>query len=82
MLKRERDATDGVSDVRRWLTDLSLGLTTGSNGGDASPNWRVGGWSRTEIATELGGVLKAIDRQHQISSQGMFVLICFLTVWL
>ena len=63
MLKKEREAMDGVADVRRWLGDVSLGM--GSNGGsrdkdnDCTASWRVGGWSRAEVAMELGGVLKA-----------------------
>ena len=36
--------------------------------GDGEVGWRVGGWSRGELAMELGGVLKA--RERLSSSQG------------
>ncbi|KIM86641.1 hypothetical protein PILCRDRAFT_64773, partial [Piloderma croceum F 1598] len=52
VLKREREAGDGIEDVRRWL-----------GGGEVDLGMEVGrGWSRAEVAIELGGWLKAKDR--------------------
>ncbi|KAJ7650689.1 Rad17 cell cycle checkpoint protein-domain-containing protein [Roridomyces roridus] len=51
-LNKEKDAWDAVRDVRGWIVE------------DASKEGhgrRAGGWSRSEVVTELGGVLKARD---------------------
>jgi cell cycle checkpoint protein len=49
-LNAEKDAWAGVMDVRRWLIETSI-----------NDGWRVGGWSRNDVAQEVGGVLKARD---------------------
>ncbi|KAF8218236.1 Rad17 cell cycle checkpoint protein-domain-containing protein [Mycena galopus ATCC 62051] len=55
-LAKEKDAWEAVRDVRGWIVE------------DAAANenegWRLGGWSRAEVATGLGGVLKARDARH------------------
>ncbi|KAJ6460973.1 Rad17 cell cycle checkpoint protein-domain-containing protein [Mycena sanguinolenta] len=52
-LTKEKDAWDAVRDVRGWIVeDATL---------KANEGWRLGGWSRAEVATGLGGVLKARD---------------------
>jgi cell cycle checkpoint protein len=61
VLKREREAGDGVGDVRRWLGGVGVG---------ADLEVEVGrGWSQADVAIELGGWLKAKDRLGS-SSQG------------
>ena len=60
VLKREREGADGVGAVMRWLGDIGLGSREGE---------RIRGWSRTEVAMEVGAVLKARDRTNS-SSQG------------
>ena len=57
-LKREREAADGVGDVRGWLGDVALGF----GGGALGVGTGAARWSRAEVAVELGGWLKAIDR--------------------
>ncbi len=52
-LNKEKDAWASVLDVRRWLVEKT---TADPDGG-----WRVGAWSRNDIAMEVGGVLKARD---------------------
>jgi cell cycle checkpoint protein len=71
VLKREREGADGVGDVRRWLSDVGVGDGVGVG---------VGGWSRAEVAMELGGVLKMRDRLP--SSQGKVMLSAALFVYL
>lgn len=61
MLKREREAGDGIEDVRRWLRGVGVGVDVDVDVGR--------GWSRAEVAIELGGWLKAKDRLGS-SSQG------------
>ncbi|KAF7377832.1 Rad17-domain-containing protein [Mycena sanguinolenta] len=52
-LTKEKDAWDAVRDVRGWIVeDATL---------KANEGWRLGGWSRAEVATGLGAVLKARD---------------------
>ncbi|KAJ7248242.1 Rad17 cell cycle checkpoint protein-domain-containing protein [Mycena haematopus] len=52
-LAKEKDAWDAVRDVRGWIVeDATL---------NENEEWRLGGWSRAEVATGLGGVLKARD---------------------
>lgn len=60
VLKKEKDAMDGVRDVREWLVEKSEGS-----------DMNVGGWNRLDIALEMGGVLKARDR-YKSSIQGSF----------
>ncbi|KAJ7449259.1 Rad17 cell cycle checkpoint protein-domain-containing protein [Mycena latifolia] len=55
-LTKEKDAWDAVRDVRGWIAEEAV-----VREGDG---WRLGGWSRTEVVTELGGVLKARDAKQ------------------
>ncbi|KAJ7064870.1 Rad17 cell cycle checkpoint protein-domain-containing protein [Mycena amicta] len=48
-LTKEKEAWDAVRDVRGWIM------------GDPTQDHRVGTWTRAEVVTELGGVLKARD---------------------
>ncbi|KAF7325912.1 hypothetical protein MKEN_00442000 [Mycena kentingensis (nom. inval.)] len=59
-LAKEKDAWEAVRDVRGWIM-----------GGrqEAEADSRVGSWSRFEVVTELGGVLKALDAQGLSMSQ-------------
>ena len=59
MLKREREAADGVGEVRRWLGEVGVGVDLEAGRG----------WSQAEVVIELGGWLKAKDRLTS-SSQG------------
>ncbi|KIY72588.1 Rad17-domain-containing protein [Cylindrobasidium torrendii FP15055 ss-10] len=60
-LEKEKNAWSSVDDVRRWVSTRAL----------RDPNaWRVGGWSRNSIVTELGGILKARDATMAKASQG------------
>ncbi|KAJ7510273.1 Rad17 cell cycle checkpoint protein-domain-containing protein [Mycena galericulata] len=52
---------DAVRDVRGWIFDDA----TSRDGEGLS----LGGWSRTEVVTELGGVLKARDAKYPARSQ-------------
>lgn len=52
-LQREKDAWEGVRDTQAWI---AAGQTNGA--GFASS---TAGWSPTEVAMELGGVLRAKD---------------------
>lgn len=60
-LKKEKEVAEAIVDTRRWLTDatLEIGMLEPR---DPAP---VAGWSRAEIATEIGGVLKARDTQNR-----------------
>ncbi|KAJ3999073.1 Rad17 cell cycle checkpoint protein-domain-containing protein [Lentinula boryana] len=49
-LNKEKEAWEGVRDVRSWIVDQ------GSDNG-----WNISAWTPTAIATELGGVLRARD---------------------
>ncbi|KAJ3725037.1 Rad17 cell cycle checkpoint protein-domain-containing protein [Lentinula guzmanii] len=49
-LNKEKEAWEGVRDVRSWIIDQ------GSDDG-----WNLSAWTPTAIATELGGVLRARD---------------------
>ncbi|KII85455.1 hypothetical protein PLICRDRAFT_56696 [Plicaturopsis crispa FD-325 SS-3] len=60
-MKSEREAEDAVRDVGGWLLSLATTPSAGETGGTA---WRAGGWTKREIAMELGGVLKARDKQR------------------
>ncbi|KAJ7720282.1 Rad17 cell cycle checkpoint protein-domain-containing protein [Mycena maculata] len=60
-LTKEKDAWDAVRDVRGWIAEDAR-----SRDGDG---WRLGRWSRAEVVTELGGVLKARDAK-QTGRQG------------
>ena len=62
-LKKAKEAAEAIDDTRRWLTDVALGIGT-LEPRDSAP---VAGWSRAEIATEIGGVLKARDTQNRSS---------------
>ncbi|KAJ7148701.1 Rad17 cell cycle checkpoint protein-domain-containing protein [Mycena crocata] len=55
-LTKEKDAWDAVRDVRGWIVE-DVTSTDGEG-------LRLGGWSRTEVVTELGGVLKARDTKQ------------------
>ncbi|KAJ7083621.1 Rad17 cell cycle checkpoint protein-domain-containing protein [Mycena belliarum] len=55
-LTKEKDAWDAVRDVRGWIAEDAVLKEANS--------WRLGGWSRAEVATELGGVLKARDAKQ------------------
>ncbi|KAF9070729.1 Rad17 cell cycle checkpoint protein-domain-containing protein [Rhodocollybia butyracea] len=52
-LDKEKEAWEGVKDVRSWIVDQ------GSESG-----WNLGAWTPIAIATELGGVLRAQDRKR------------------
>ncbi|KAK0235412.1 Rad17 cell cycle checkpoint protein-domain-containing protein [Armillaria nabsnona] len=58
-LNKEKDAWEGVRDVRRWLVEKVAAVE------DAG--WRNGGWSRTDVPIELGGVLRARDASHYVT---------------
>lgn len=75
ILKKEKEAADAIVDTRRWLTDTALGIGM-LEPRDAAP---VAGWSRTEIATEIGGVLKARDSQKSSQSRGPYPVPDFQT---
>ncbi|KAJ7856757.1 Rad17 cell cycle checkpoint protein-domain-containing protein [Mycena olivaceomarginata] len=62
-LTKEKDAWDAVRDVRGWIVEDAVARE--------NEGWRLGGWSRTEVATGLGGVLKARDaKQTQTQAPG------------
>ncbi|KAJ7694789.1 Rad17 cell cycle checkpoint protein-domain-containing protein [Mycena rosella] len=52
-LTKEKDAWEGVRDVRGWIAEDAMARD--------GEGWRLGGWSRAAVATGLGGVLKARD---------------------
>ncbi|KAF7368901.1 Rad17-domain-containing protein [Mycena venus] len=52
-LTKEKDAWDAVRDVRGWIIEDATSKE--------KEGWRLGGWSRAEVVTGLGGVLKARD---------------------
>ncbi|KAK0450286.1 Rad17 cell cycle checkpoint protein-domain-containing protein [Desarmillaria tabescens] len=58
-LNKEKDGWEGVRDVRRWLVEKVAAVE------DAG--WRTGGWSKTDVPIELGGVLKARDASHYVT---------------
>ncbi|TFK34628.1 Rad17 cell cycle checkpoint protein-domain-containing protein [Crucibulum laeve] len=60
-LQKEKDAWDGVRDARRWVVDETLG-------GNAIA-WRAGGWSKSDVAVELGGILKSRDTTSLMTSR-------------
>ncbi|KAE9386945.1 Rad17-domain-containing protein [Gymnopus androsaceus JB14] len=49
-LKKEKEAWEGVRDVRSWIVDQG-----------AESGWDLGAWTPRAIATDLGGVLRARD---------------------
>ncbi|KAJ3740153.1 Rad17 cell cycle checkpoint protein-domain-containing protein [Lentinula detonsa] len=66
-LNKEKEAWEGVRDVRSWIIDqvcelcfrplaCNLSFFQGSDNG-----WNISAWTPTAIATELGGVLRARD---------------------
>ncbi|KAJ7211337.1 Rad17 cell cycle checkpoint protein-domain-containing protein [Mycena pura] len=73
-LAKEKDAWDAVRDVRGWLMEDAA-----AQEGDG---WRLGGWCRAEVVTELGGVLKARDakasRPHAPASHRLFSSLQFV----
>ena len=71
VLKREREAGEGVGDVWRWLGD-GAGARMGAGEGERVEVGR--GWSRAEVAMELGGMLNARDRLGS-SSLGTYCII-------
>ncbi|TFK67761.1 P-loop containing nucleoside triphosphate hydrolase protein [Pluteus cervinus] len=68
--KKEKDAWDGVRDVQNWL---QLGWDKASSSRIRQDQDDVAGvelsrhWNRTEIALELGGILKAYDNNAAFS---------------
>ncbi|EGO29654.1 hypothetical protein SERLADRAFT_445435 [Serpula lacrymans var. lacrymans S7.9] len=66
--KREVEAADAVRDVQLWVTSKDAGLTDTTNGnldfGSRDDVPSTSRWSQKTIATELGGWLKAMDRQR------------------
>lgn len=50
-LQREKDARDAVTITREWIAREDLKVNAAAK--------RVGGWSRTDVILELGGILKA-----------------------
>lgn len=70
-LKQEQAAGDATRDTLHWLQNVSAAPSTGA--------WRAGGWTNTEICTEIGGVFKAreqdrapIPREHRLFSELVF----------
>ncbi|KAF9481743.1 Rad17-domain-containing protein [Pholiota conissans] len=50
-LQKEKDAWDGVRNVRDWIAEKEIV--------DDECGWRAGGWTKNDVILELGGVLKA-----------------------
>lgn len=68
MLRKEKDAWDGVRDARSWVLSETMGgkgegvaAAVENAGAGMGAGWRAGGWSRNDVALELGGILKAVD---------------------
>ncbi|KAF7318936.1 hypothetical protein HMN09_00229400 [Mycena chlorophos] len=55
-LAKEKDAWDAVREVRGWIMGVGASDREGTD-----PGRVLGRWSRSEVVTELGGVLKARD---------------------
>ncbi|KAF7318952.1 hypothetical protein HMN09_00231000 [Mycena chlorophos] len=55
-LAKEKDAWDAVREVRGWIMGAGASDREGTD-----PGRVLGRWSRNEVVTELGGVLKARD---------------------
>ncbi|PFH51634.1 hypothetical protein AMATHDRAFT_2909 [Amanita thiersii Skay4041] len=58
-LENEKEAWDSVHDTRNWLAH--------SANKSLDNSWRTCSWSGMEVALELGGVLKALERCHGTS---------------
>ncbi|PPQ71519.1 hypothetical protein CVT26_010390 [Gymnopilus dilepis] len=66
-LGKEKEAWEGVREVRGWVLGEGRGLggrANGSEENDAAS--RVGAYSNSELILELGGLLKAYDVSHSI----------------
>ncbi|KAF9462541.1 Rad17 cell cycle checkpoint protein-domain-containing protein [Collybia nuda] len=63
-LQKEKNAWDAVRDARGWV--LGEGIIQGTN---RESSWAAGGWSRTDVAIELGGILKAKDAVGKFAPQ-------------
>ncbi|KAL0563836.1 RFC checkpoint protein Rad17 [Marasmius crinis-equi] len=62
-LQKEKDAWEGVKDVRSWLIRQAT-TKKESEDSDASLGWDMSRWSPSLIATELGAALKLRDSQR------------------
>ncbi|EEB96059.1 hypothetical protein MPER_04870 [Moniliophthora perniciosa FA553] len=61
-LNKERDAWEGVKDVKAWIVSQGRSSTSlGNNHQIDQVLWDVGRWSPQLIVTELGAVLKTKD---------------------
>lgn len=58
---RELEASDAVGDVLGWL---GKGVAVGGDADEGASSISVGKWTHNEVATELGGWLRALDRCH------------------
>ncbi|KAG8957192.1 Cell cycle checkpoint protein rad17 [Tulasnella sp. 419] len=73
VLKKKRDAEDGVADVRTWLENAEVADEEIKHGGGGHGGWG-GQWTNNSIVCELGGVLKSLNargappRTHQAFS--------------
>lgn len=56
---RELEASDAIGDVLRWL---GKGVAVGDDAEEVAPSISVSKWTHTNVATELGGWLRALDR--------------------
>ncbi|KAH0835838.1 Rad17 cell cycle checkpoint protein-domain-containing protein [Lanmaoa asiatica] len=56
---RELEASDAVGDVLGWL---GQGVAVGGDTDEGASSISVGKWTHTNVATELGGWLRALDR--------------------
>jgi len=71
-LEKEKNAWEGVRDVRGWIVKEGIKVIKSANFGEdyRSENdeetvdlgWNISGWTHRNIAMELGGVLKARDK--------------------
>lgn len=60
---RELEAADAVGDVLGWL---GRGMDDGASSSSSS-SVSVGNWTHANVATELGGWLRALDRCNGVS---------------
>ncbi|KAF9261419.1 Rad17-domain-containing protein [Marasmius fiardii PR-910] len=68
VLKKEKEAWEGVKDVRAWITHQTLGgKDIDRDDWNGALGWDISRWCPSLIATELGALLKIRDRSISAS---------------